>query len=137
MDRRRSPIAILQLLAIWGVWIGGCAWPLKAQNRIEADPGRALTSSDLAVLEAREPRDDLPCRVTPVKPSVGFDLKFQQYQAGELFCREVSEEEGLDFLNLAWKREENLPTYEEILHPFLWMERMKGSEGKRVEHFHV
>lgn len=72
-----------------------------------------------------------------VERVLGFDLKFQQYQTGELFCREVSEEEGLGFLNLAWKREENLPTYEEILHPFLWVERMRGSEGKRVEHFHV
>jgi coenzyme F420 biosynthesis associated uncharacterized protein len=68
---------------------------------------------------------------------LGFDLKFQQYQAGELFCREVSEEEGQEFLNLAWKREENLPTYEEILHPFIWIDRIKGTEGKRVEHFHV
>ncbi len=68
---------------------------------------------------------------------LGFDLKFQQYQAGELFCREVSEEEGLDFLNLAWKREDNLPTHEEILHPFLWMERVRKSEGGRVEHFNI
>jgi hypothetical protein len=95
MDRRRSPIAILPLLAIWGVWIGGCAWPLKAQNRIEADPGRALTSSDLAVLEAREPRDDLPCRVTPVKPSVGFDLKFHAGYEVAIPMRELAGMENL------------------------------------------
>lgn len=64
------------LLAAWGGVFLGCAWLAPAQTLIQADPGRALTGSDLAVLEAREPRDDLPCRVTPVKPAVGFDLKF-------------------------------------------------------------
>lgn len=64
------------LLAAWGGVLLGCAWLAPAQTMIHADPGRALTGSDLAVLEAREPRDDLPCRLTPVKPAVGFDLKF-------------------------------------------------------------
>src|SRR5579862_2020982 len=35
-----------------------------------------LYNSDLAVLEAGEPRKDLPCTVTPVKPQMGFDLRF-------------------------------------------------------------
>lgn len=35
-----------------------------------------LYNSDLAVMEAGEPRKDLMCTVTPVKPQVGFDLKF-------------------------------------------------------------
>lgn len=41
-------------------------------------PGSAvrLFNSDAAVLEAQEVRKDLPCTVTPVKPALGFDLKF-------------------------------------------------------------
>jgi len=33
-------------------------------------------STDAAVLEGQEVRKDLPCTVTPVKPVLGFDLKF-------------------------------------------------------------
>lgn len=67
-----------------------------------------------------------------VERMLGFDLKLQQYQVGELFCREVVEKKGLDFLNLAWKREENLPLAEEIRHPYLWIERIEEGEGRRV-----
>lgn len=35
-----------------------------------------IHNTDMAVLEAREDRQDLPCNVTPSKPLVGFDLRF-------------------------------------------------------------
>jgi len=35
-----------------------------------------LFTSDAAILEAQETRKDIPCTVTPVKPILGFDLKF-------------------------------------------------------------
>ena len=35
-----------------------------------------LLSSDSTILDAKEPRKDLPCSVTPGKPELGFDLKF-------------------------------------------------------------
>ncbi len=35
-----------------------------------------LFTSDAAILESQEARKDLPCTVTPTKPSLGFDLKF-------------------------------------------------------------
>ena len=35
-----------------------------------------LFTSDAAVLESQETRKDLPCTVTPEKPSLGFDMKF-------------------------------------------------------------
>ena len=35
-----------------------------------------LFNTDSAVLESQEPRKDLPCTSTPVKPTLGFDLKF-------------------------------------------------------------
>ena len=79
--------------------LAGClaaaAWPLGAQRLIEADPGRALSSTDLAVLEAREPRDDLPCRVTPLKPAVGFDLKFHAGYEVAIPMRELAGMENL------------------------------------------
>ncbi len=38
--------------------------------------GPRIFNTDLAVLEAGDPRSDLPCTVTPAKPALGFDLKF-------------------------------------------------------------
>jgi hypothetical protein len=35
-----------------------------------------LLTLDAAILEAGETRKDLPCTVTPIKPVLGFDLKF-------------------------------------------------------------
>lgn len=35
-----------------------------------------IIGTDAAVLESQEPRKDLPCEVIPVKPVLGFDLKF-------------------------------------------------------------
>ena len=35
-----------------------------------------LFTSDAAILEAQDVRKDLPCTVTPGKPSLGFDLKY-------------------------------------------------------------
>src|SRR5947208_2045606 len=35
-----------------------------------------LFTTDAAILEAQETRKDLPCTVTPIKPVLGFDLKF-------------------------------------------------------------
>lgn len=67
-----------------------------------------------------------------VERMLGFDLKLQQYQVGELFCKEVVEKKGLDFLNLAWKREENLPKGDEIRHASQWIERIEQSEKDRL-----
>lgn len=52
-----------------------CA-PALAQSLLEGQASRTLIGSDLAVLEAGDNRDDLPCTVAPVKPVLGFDLKF-------------------------------------------------------------
>src|SRR5579862_5078881 len=35
-----------------------------------------IFNTDSAILESQEPRKDLPCTATPVKPVLGFDLKF-------------------------------------------------------------
>jgi len=50
---------------------------LCAQTAMPASGGGVrLFTSDAAILEAREIRKDVPCTVTPVKPILGFDLKF-------------------------------------------------------------
>ncbi len=67
-----------------------------------------------------------------VERMLGFDLKLQQYQVGELFCKEVVEKKDLDFLNLAWKNEQNLPDGEEIRHAFQWIRRIEESERERI-----
>lgn len=53
--------------------------PLRAQILIHGSGPHQranLFNSDLAVLESGEQRKDLPCTVTPSKPTLGFDLKF-------------------------------------------------------------
>ncbi|MGQ9474742.1 MAG: zinc-dependent metalloprotease [Actinomycetota bacterium] len=88
-------------------------------------------------LAFRHRRDSKSGAERLVERMLGFDLKLQQYQVGELFCREVVEKKGLNFLNLAWKREDNLPGAEEIRHPYLWIERIEGQEGHRIIYRHI
>jgi hypothetical protein len=55
------------------------ALPVSAQVLMPGSaPGSSvrLFTSDAAILEAGESRKDIPCTVTPVKPVLGFDLKF-------------------------------------------------------------
>src|ERR1022692_3790032 len=61
-----------------------CAW-MAASTCLSAQvlmppsgPGGAVSlfTSDAAILEAREIRKDVPCSVAPVKPILGFDLRF-------------------------------------------------------------
>ena len=52
---------------------------LRSQEMMPVSgPGGAdrLFNTDAAVLEADDARKDLPCTVTPAKPSLGFDLRF-------------------------------------------------------------
>jgi hypothetical protein len=52
--------------------------PTAAQSQLAGTGGSALNmmNTDLTVLEAQDVRKDLPCSVTPVKPVLGFDLRF-------------------------------------------------------------
>ena len=55
------------------------ATPAAAQNmlrsRIAGGPVQLLPS-DAAIIETETTRKDLPCNVTPIKPVLGFDLRF-------------------------------------------------------------
>jgi hypothetical protein len=50
----------------------------RAQQQLAGTGGGALhmMNTDLAVLETQDVRKDLPCTVNPVKPVLGFDLRF-------------------------------------------------------------
>jgi hypothetical protein len=54
-----------------------------------------LFSSDRAVLEAGEPRHDLPCSVTHEKPVLGFDLKFHARYGVTVPLQDLSGSENL------------------------------------------
>jgi hypothetical protein len=61
-----------------GVFLLACA-ALPAQTLIQGSgPGATVRifNTDAAVLESQDVRKDLPCTVSPVKPTLGFDLKF-------------------------------------------------------------
>jgi hypothetical protein len=51
--------------------------------------------TDMAVFEAGEVRDDLPCNVTVTKPIVGFDLKFHSGYEVTVPLREIAGNENL------------------------------------------
>jgi hypothetical protein len=63
------------LLAVYATAVA----PVSAQILIHGSGPHQranIFNSDLAVLESSELRKDLPCTVTPSKPTLGFDLKF-------------------------------------------------------------
>src|SRR5215470_8336991 len=75
-DARRVRARKLELLACVSAI---CAAPGTAQVLMSGSATGGpvhLFSSDAAILEAGESRKDIPCTVTPVKPLLGFDLKF-------------------------------------------------------------
>lgn len=52
---------------------------MSGQNPLTGSgPGGAVRMfpTDWAILEVQEPRKDLPCTVVPIKPALGFDLRF-------------------------------------------------------------
>jgi hypothetical protein len=66
------------------------AFSLSAQTRLKTGMGGTqIIGSDLAVLEAKEKRQDLECRVKPEKTFVGFDLRFHSNYDVEMPLREM------------------------------------------------
>jgi len=53
----------------------------------------------------------------------GLDLKLQQYQRGEIFCRAIYSEHGMHVLNRVWDGPENMPTLRELANPKAWHRR--------------
>ena len=81
-------MAMVPRFAIGGGWVGRAEFlacslvfssAVSAQTLMPASGPSGvvrLFTSDAAILEAQENRKDIPCTATPVKPVLGFDLKF-------------------------------------------------------------
>ena len=54
-----------------------------------------LMATDALVFDAREVKKDLPCTVTPVKPTLGFDLRFHSGYDVTIPLREIAGEQDL------------------------------------------
>jgi hypothetical protein len=67
---------------------------LCAQGLVPGGISRLFTS-DAAILESDEARKDLPCTVNPVKPALGFDLKFHSGYEVSVPLKELSGEGNL------------------------------------------
>lgn len=67
--------------------IPAAAGLLTAQESLGDHP--VLLNGDMAVLEAGDARTDLACTVTPVKPALGFDLKFHSGYVLDIPIREL------------------------------------------------
>lgn len=64
-----APVGALAMLA--------CGPLLQGQTVLRGPGGTpGLAGGDLSVLELKEPRTDLTCTVLPIKPVLGFDLRF-------------------------------------------------------------
>lgn len=68
-----------------------CPSGLFAQGLVPGGMSRLFTS-DAAILESQDVRKDLPCSVTPVKPVLGFDLKFHSGYEVSVPLRELAGE---------------------------------------------
>ncbi len=71
---------------------------LSAQTLIQGSgPGGSVNifNTDSAVLESQEARKDLPCVVTPIKPILGFDLKYHSGYEVSIPLRELAGTENL------------------------------------------
>jgi hypothetical protein len=67
-----------------------------------------IFNTDAAVLESQDPRKDLPCTVTPVRPVLGFDMKFHAGFEVSVPLRELAGSE--DLLTMIFRvRPENRP----------------------------
>jgi uncharacterized protein (DUF2342 family) len=64
---------------------------------------------------------------TAVFRLTGLDVKLEQYRLGEAFADAVVKRQGMEGLNRAWERPENLPSLEEVRDPGLWMSRLGPS----------
>lgn len=63
---------------------------------------------------------------------IGIEAKLNQYQAGEKFIAAVEAVGGPELVNRAWEGPENLPSFDEIKAPQLWIDRMTTDADQDV-----
>jgi coenzyme F420 biosynthesis associated uncharacterized protein len=61
----------------------------------------------------------------------GLDLKLQQYQRGEAFCRAIYDRHGMAALNRVWDGPETMPTLRELGNPESWHRRVGAGPVER------
>ena len=67
----------------------------------------------------------------------GLDLKLQQYQRGEAFCKAIFDQHGMAVLNRVWDGPETMPTLKELSNPAAWHRRVSaGPALRRAEAAH-
>lgn len=91
MDGTRARVVgvlCVTLAAAVGATIANAQVPMSSNSP-------RLVGSDMAVLESGENRKDLPCSVTPNKPTLGFDLKFHSGYDITMPMRELAGNENL------------------------------------------
>jgi coenzyme F420 biosynthesis associated uncharacterized protein len=92
-------------------------------NTVMFDAGDGLVADADAVREALAARrGDVTSKV--LTAVAGLETKRRQYREGEAFVREVVELGGIDKLNLAFVRPENLPRGDEVDDPAGWLARV-------------
>ena len=96
-------LRLIRVIRVFGL-TSGVLWGLVATSVCSAQtlmhsggPGNAiqLMATDTIVLDGQEVRKDLPCTVTPVKPMLGFDLRFHGGYDVSIPLRELAGEEDL------------------------------------------
>jgi len=73
-SERVRPHAVARAFMVSSFALGAAAWAQVPLTGVGTQ--LQLNNSDLAVLEAQQIRKDLSCTVDPVKPALGFDLRF-------------------------------------------------------------
>ena len=61
----------------------------------------------------------------------GLDLKLQQYQRGEVFCKAIYDRHGMSVLNRVWDGPESMPTLKELGKPAAWHRRIDAGPAQR------
>ena len=96
-------------------------------NHVMRETGRTVIPG-FEVLEARmqsrERARGASSRV--LNRLLGLDLKLEQYRIGEAFVSHVVEARGLEFMNVAWRGPELLPTLAETRDAEGWIARVEG-----------
>ncbi len=74
------------------------------------------------ILHAR--RSNMKGATKLIQQLLGFDAKLRQYAQGEKFIQAVISQTSLEQFNKVWLSSENIPTFDEIKNPELWMQRV-------------
>ncbi len=83
----------LGLLAAFALSGGTCVWGQTMMTGRGGTP--RMINADSAILETREARKDIPCTVEPVKPVLGFDLRFHSGYEVSIPLKELAGSENV------------------------------------------